>query len=112
MQTAQAQGQMNRSTAQYQQQLNMVNQVTPYGNLTYSQSGNNFVEDPNGQTYWRGPDGSITGSAPMVGGGGSRTPIYMTDKDGRKHITGYKDNGGKSTTAPGYTQVKGSYIPS
>jgi len=34
--TAQAQSQMNKDTATYQSGLNMVNQVTPYGNLTYS----------------------------------------------------------------------------
>lgn len=34
--TAQAQAQMNQQTANYTQGLNMVNQVTPYGNLTYS----------------------------------------------------------------------------
>ncbi len=34
--TAQAQSQMNKDTANYQSGLNMVNQVTPYGNLTYS----------------------------------------------------------------------------
>lgn len=33
--TAKAQTQSNEQTAQYQQGLNMVNQVTPYGSLTY-----------------------------------------------------------------------------
>lgn len=36
--TAAAQAQYNQQTAQTQQQLNMVNQVTPYGSLTYTQS--------------------------------------------------------------------------
>lgn len=35
--TAAAQGQMNTDTARVQAGLNRVNQVTPYGNLTYSQ---------------------------------------------------------------------------
>jgi hypothetical protein len=37
--TAQAQGAANRDAAISQQLLNMTNQVTPYGNLTYAQSG-------------------------------------------------------------------------
>jgi hypothetical protein len=44
--TAQAQAQANSSAAQTQQQLNMVNQVNPYGNLTYSQTGT--TKGPNG----------------------------------------------------------------
>lgn len=34
--TANAQAQMNQQTANYTQGLNQINQVTPYGNLTYS----------------------------------------------------------------------------
>lgn len=37
--TAKAQSQVNRETAVTQQGLNSTNQVTPWGNLTYSQSG-------------------------------------------------------------------------
>ncbi len=37
--TAQAQGAANRDAAISQQLLNMTNQVTPYGDLTYAQSG-------------------------------------------------------------------------
>lgn len=37
--TADAQTKSNQQTAAYQQQLNDVNQVTPYGSLTYSQTG-------------------------------------------------------------------------
>ncbi len=36
---AQDQAKANSNAAQTQQQLNMVNQVTPYGNLTYNQTG-------------------------------------------------------------------------
>ena len=39
MKTAQAQGQMNKETAVAQAGLNSTNQVTPYGNLTYSNIG-------------------------------------------------------------------------
>jgi len=37
--TAQAQSQFNKDTAQYQQSLNMVNQVGPWGSTTYDQTG-------------------------------------------------------------------------
>lgn len=39
--TANAQTQMNKDTAITQQELNQTNQVTPYGNLTYAQTGKN-----------------------------------------------------------------------
>lgn len=45
--TANAQAQANSSAAQTQQQLNMVNQVNPYGSLTYSQTGT--TTGPNGK---------------------------------------------------------------
>jgi hypothetical protein len=37
--TAAAQTKSNQNTAQYQQSLNDVNQITPYGSLTYNQTG-------------------------------------------------------------------------
>jgi len=43
--TADAQTNSNLATAQSQQALNMVNQVTPYGNLDYSQNGTRQVWD-------------------------------------------------------------------
>lgn len=45
--TANAQAKANSQAAQTQQQLNMVNQVTPYGNLTYSVTGQ--VKGPDGK---------------------------------------------------------------
>jgi len=48
--TAQAQAGMNRDTAITQQQLNMVDQYTPTGSLTYNQSGNNTFTDAKGRT--------------------------------------------------------------
>jgi hypothetical protein len=50
METAQAQGGMNRDTAITQQLVNMVNQQGPTGSLTYNQSGNNTFVDSNGKT--------------------------------------------------------------
>lgn len=48
MQTAAAQSGMNRDTAITQQQLNMTNQVTPWGNLTYDQTGTSGFRDSQG----------------------------------------------------------------
>jgi hypothetical protein len=39
MATAQAQAKFNEEAAYEQQALNMVNQVTPYGTLTYTKTG-------------------------------------------------------------------------
>ncbi len=39
----------NTSTAQQQQAMNLINQVTPYGNLTYNQTGTTTTIGPNGE---------------------------------------------------------------
>lgn len=49
--TATAQGNMNTNTAITQQLLNQTNQVTPYGNLTYSQNGNSTFTGADGKSY-------------------------------------------------------------
>jgi hypothetical protein len=49
--TAAAQGNMNQNTATTQQLLNMTNQVTPDGSLTYSQSGSNSFTGADGKSY-------------------------------------------------------------
>lgn len=49
--TATAQGNMNQNTATTQQLLNMTNQMTPDGSLTYSQTGNNTFTGADGKTY-------------------------------------------------------------
>lgn len=49
--TAKAQGDMNQNTATTQQLLNMTNQVTPDGSLTYNQSGTNTFTGADGKTY-------------------------------------------------------------
>lgn len=48
--TAAAQSGMNRDTALTQQQINMVNQVTPDGNLTYTKNGESSFVDSSGRT--------------------------------------------------------------
>lgn len=50
--TATTQSSMNRDTAITQQLLNMINQVTPDGKLTYTQSGQTFTPSKTGDTYW------------------------------------------------------------
>lgn len=46
--TANAQAGMNRDTALTQAMLNMTNQVTPYGNLNYAQTGTSKFKDSQG----------------------------------------------------------------
>lgn len=45
---AAAQAGLNRDTALTQQQINMINQVTPDGNLTYKQTGTSYFTDSKG----------------------------------------------------------------
>ena len=49
--TAAAQQTMNQNTATTQQLLNMTNQVTPDGSLTYNQTGTNSFVGADGKTY-------------------------------------------------------------
>lgn len=49
--TAEAQQTMNQNTATTQQLLNMINQVTPDGSLTYNQTGTNSFVGADGKTY-------------------------------------------------------------
>lgn len=48
-QTAAAQGQWNSFTAQQQQAMNMTNQNSPWGSLSYDQTGSQTIIDPNGK---------------------------------------------------------------
>lgn len=102
--TANAQTQSNKDTALYQAQLNNVNQVTPYGNLTYSQtsgsptynydaynkalaayqsqpqgSGGDPVWSISGQK-WVTPSGGSSGSAPKLSD-------YQTNPGGAPQFT-------------------------
>lgn len=47
--TAAAQGQWNSFTAQQNQAMNMVGQNSPWGSLTYNQTGTTTIMDPNGK---------------------------------------------------------------
>lgn len=110
--TAAAQTASNISTAQANAILGNVNQSTPDGSLTYSQTGQQFVNDNNGQTWYRAPDGSYTQSAPMVNVAGSGpTTRQVRNSDGSWSTI--KTSGNKSTSYvdPSYQAVKGYYIP-
>ncbi|MEI5680504.1 tail fiber domain-containing protein [Mesorhizobium sp. CCNWLW179-1] len=121
MKTAQAQTGTNISTATANSILGNVNQITPYGNLTFNQTGQQFVADANGQSYWKSPDGKYQTNAPgMVNtnapGTTKKEPIYgPTSRDGKRQVIGYKDvttGGGSSSSVPtGWTQVNGQLVP-
>lgn len=123
--TAAAQTSTNLATAQANATMNNVNQVTPYGNLTYSQSGQNWIDDPNGQTYYRGANGQIVQNAPMINsGGGQTTQRTWVEGNGGGGSGGGGGNGGghwetktvnspqTSSIDPSYTAIKGHYVPS
>ncbi|MBB3772022.1 hypothetical protein FHS55_002631 [Angulomicrobium tetraedrale] len=124
-QTAATQGQMNRETAITQQQLNMVNQQTPYGSLTYSQTGQNFTPSDSGQTYYYNPStGEYRTDAPVVAGTASSTgvatPSLSTQRrtrDGEMISLGPTQAVGGAATASsqlqdGWQQVQGLLTPS
>lgn len=48
-QTAAAQGAWNSFTAQQQQQMNMIGQNSPWGSLSYEQTGSTWITDPSGK---------------------------------------------------------------
>ena len=48
--TASAQAQANAGTATAQTALNNINQITPYGSLTYAQTGSQSYQNPDGST--------------------------------------------------------------
>lgn len=113
--TAAAQAQMNQETAITQQQLNMVNQVTPYGSLTYSQTGQNFTPSSNGQTYYyNAATGQYQANAPIA----SSSPVYktvqagLTNKEGATTSTRQVQSGTRGVLQDGWSAVKGNMTPS
>lgn len=114
--TAAAQAATNISTAQANSVLNNVNQITPDGTLTYTQTGNQFISDPtSGQTYWRGPNGEMQSSRPTVAGSapassGAFKPVNITGMNGSQ-IAALNASQNQPQYADGWSQVKGYYIP-
>jgi len=121
-QTAAAQTATNVATAQANAAMNNINQVTPYGNLTYNQTGKNFIADPNGQQYWVDGSGQYHTSLPTrdVATGGS-AGHYETRRVSGGHGDSYStqvwvpgNNGSSSSqtyTPDGWTSTKGYYVP-
>lgn len=117
--TAAAQTGTNISTALANNALGQINQVTPYGSQSYSQTGSKWIDDENGQTYWRNAAGDIVKDRPTLANSGTgetkRVPIYTErgGENGGRFISGYKDEvvGGAQQFDPAYTEAKGYYIP-
>lgn len=108
---AQAQTQTNVATAQANAALGNVNQITPTGSLTYEQTGQRFIDDPNGQTYWIGPNGQIQSSRP-AGSTGTRSVVagYNTNPDTGEQVPRYRKV--SAGTAPeGWTSKRGYTVP-
>lgn len=122
--TASAQTGTNLATAQANAAMNNINQVTPYGNLTYAQSGQNFISDPNGQQYYTDGQGHYQTSMP---GGGAVTPgtpgtagHYETRHTGAGGRGGYDEQvwvpgtaatAGSTGVPSGWSSTKGYYVP-
>lgn len=109
--TAAAQTSTNVSTAIANNWLGNINQVTPDGSLTYSQTGQQFINDKNGQKYYYNP---TTGEYSQTAPKGTTTQTQKT------YISGYNGNGhpiystktvGTNTPAKGWQQVTGYYVP-
>lgn len=119
--TAAAQTGTNLATAQANSAMNNVNQVTPYGNLTYSQTGKNFISDPNGQQYYTDAQGGYHSSLPThsVTTPGSTTAASTSghyDKNGQfipstSGSTSPASTSDQSYTPDGWSSVKGEYVP-
>lgn len=78
--TAEAQAGFNREAAMTQNQMNMVNQTTPFGSLQYQQVG---YWEPEAQQAWqnRGQGGAVAPS----GGGGGNQPTWVDPRTGAMH---------------------------
>lgn len=119
--TAAAQTGTNLATAQANAAMNNVNQVTPYGNLTYAQSGKNFISDPNGQQYYVDAQGVYHDSLPThsVTSPGSTAAASSSgryDKNGQwipdsPGKTSAASTSNQSYTPDGWSSVKGEYVP-
>jgi len=117
--TAKAQTGTNISTALANNVLGRVDQETPYGSQTWSANGSEWIDDENGQTYWRNAAGDIVKDRPMLPGSGTgeteRVPIISTrgGQNGGEYISGWKNEvkGGEQQFDPAYTEAKGYYIP-
>jgi hypothetical protein len=105
---------MNRDTAITQAQLNMTNQVTPYGNLTYTQTGSAFAPSDTGQTYYyNSKTGEYSQTGPKITGyttAAQQAPRSLGNLTLLSDST--KTNAGRQPIyEDGWTQVKGNLTP-
>lgn len=92
--TAAAQTQTNKDTAYWNAVLNNVNQVTPYGNLTYTQTGG-------GKQYnmdaYNTAMGAYNNSLNNSQSGGNSIPQYTYDSTGKQFANPAYTGGGTTT---------------
>ena len=99
--TAEAQQGYNVNSAVAQSQLNNVNQITPYGDITYTQTGGSYVggqpavaDTPATGGYWNGqmwvPTGGSTGHAATQG---QWVPTYTATTKLNPELQGVVDKG-------------------
>lgn len=65
-QTAAAQTATNKETAYWNAMLNNVNQYTPYGNITFTQSGDNQAKYEKALAEWKAKPASSNGAMPQL----------------------------------------------
>lgn len=126
--TAAAQTSSNVSTAIANSWLGNVNQVTPDGSLIYSQTGNQFINDANGQKYWVDSKGNYTTVNPYAGASTAQPSSQPAPSSSYRDNNGLFGNAGSagtvgrgssaSSTLPGgassagnWTEVNGYYVP-
>lgn len=88
-----AQTKSNVETARLNAKLNRVNQVTPYGSLTYSQSQTPTVDEDAFQKAmdeWQKAQRAAT----------QATPIYGQGESGFDQVVGYQNNGTAANSTP------------
>lgn len=114
--TANAQSQYNKDAALYQAQLNNVNQVTPYGNLTYSQTSGAPTYDYDAynkalsayQAAASAPQQASNISGPYQNGENSSNSFYIPGQpqtpqaSSAPKLSDYQTNSG---AAPGFTST-------
>src|SRR4051812_28515229 len=94
--TANAQSNMNTNTATTQQLLNMTNQVTPDGSLSYNQTGTNTFVGADGKSYSVPQFTATTSLSPTAQG------IYDTNNQTKTNLANIgKDQSAKIGTLLG-----------
>lgn len=127
--TADAQSQYNTMTAETQQLMNMTDQVTPYGNVTYAQNGTTSVTGPDGKTYLvprftqtttlnpqqqstldstQAAAGNIANTAQSLSGSGLSSLSQAVDTSGAPSLQTSLGSGYSSSPGSGYSTSLGN----